>query len=184
VTLLDDSWNFQRMAPGVRCGCADPRYAAVNGVFGGSTAGLLLAAIIEEAGSDGAPSALTVHFLKGVAPDAELTLETERLGATRSLMWLLEGSGRPLDAPLLTLLSDIGPPRVFYVSSQPRPSATVTLSAYFHATPEELAVGSGDYVLSDMVGTRIEQSTAGSRTNLWSRSGVLLATAEQLAWFR
>jgi hypothetical protein len=35
-----------------------------------------------------------------------------------------------------------------------------------------------------MIGTRVERSTVGSRANLWSRGGALLATTEQLCWFR
>jgi acyl-CoA thioesterase len=103
---------------------------------------------------------------------------------TRSLNWMREKSGRAIDAVQLAYLADIGAPRVWYISSSARPSATVTLSLYVHAMVEELA-GCGDsYVLSDMVGTRIEGSTVGSKSNLWSREGRLLATTEQLCWFR
>ena len=93
-------------------------------------------------------------------------------------------SGRAIDAVQLAYLADIGAPRVFYISSGPRPSATLTLSLYIHATPEELALCGDGYVLSDMVGTRIESSTVGSKANMWSQSGALLATTEQLCWFR
>jgi hypothetical protein len=49
---------------------------------------------------------------------------------------------------------------------------------------EELAQCGDSYVLSDMIGTRIESSTVGSKANLWSQGGALLATTEQLCWFR
>ena len=104
--------------------------------------------------------------------------------STRSLVWEREMSGRAIDAMQLAYLADIGAPRVFYISSAPRPSATLTLSLYIHATPEELALCGDGYVLSDMVGTRIESSTVGSKANMWSQGGALLATTEQLCWFR
>jgi acyl-CoA thioesterase len=103
---------------------------------------------------------------------------------TRSLVWEREVSGRHLDAVQLAYLCDIGAPRVFYVSHGPRPCSTMTLSLYVHAADQELAAAGDDFVLSDMVGTRIEQSTVGSRANIWSRSGALLATTEQLCWFK
>lgn len=104
--------------------------------------------------------------------------------STRSLVWERETSGRAIDAVQLAYLSDIGAPRVFYISSAPRPSATITLSLYIHATPEELSQCGNSYVLSDMTGTRIEGSTVGSKANIWSERGTLLATTEQLCWFR
>jgi acyl-CoA thioesterase len=103
---------------------------------------------------------------------------------TRSLAWERETSGRPMDALQLVYLSDVGWPRVFALSPGPRPSSTITMSVYIHATPGELAACGDDYILSDMIGTRIEHSTTGSRAQLWSRLGPLLATTEQLCWFR
>jgi acyl-CoA thioesterase len=103
---------------------------------------------------------------------------------TRSIAWEREMSGRPIDALQIAMLSDLGLPRVFYVSAGPRPSVTITLSTYFHATTAELSACGDDYILAEMIGTRIEHSTVGSKTNLWSRAGTLLATTEQLCWFR
>jgi acyl-CoA thioesterase len=58
------------------------------------------------------------------------------------------------------------------------------MSTYFLAAPEELAAVADDYVLSEAEGTRIEHSLVGSRSRLWSRQGSLLATTEQLCWFK
>lgn len=103
---------------------------------------------------------------------------------TRTLNWERETSGRPIDAVQIAFLSDAGAPRIFYVSDAPRPSSTITLSIYFHATSEELAACGDDYILCDMVGTRANAATIASRKNMWGRSGALLATSEQLCWFR
>ena len=84
----------------------------------------------------------------------------------------------------LAYLADAYAPRIFLCSKGPRPSSTITMSVYFHATPEELAEVGDDYVLSEAIGTRAEHATMGSQVRLWSRKGRLLATSEQLCWFR
>ncbi|MEO6112877.1 MAG: thioesterase family protein [Sphingomicrobium sp.] len=102
----------------------------------------------------------------------------------RSLSWVRENSERHVDAIQLAYLSDVYAPRVFHISKELRPSSTLTMSTYFLAAPAELAAIGDDYVLSEVEGTRIEQSLVGSRSRLWSRQGTLLATAEQLCWFK
>lgn len=103
---------------------------------------------------------------------------------TRTLGWEKETSGRPIDVLTLALLSDLGAPRAFLISPGPRPSATLTLSVNFLASETELAACGDDFILSEMIATRIEQSTVGSRKTMWSRAGTMLATSEQLCWFR
>lgn len=103
---------------------------------------------------------------------------------SRTLSWERDASGRTIDVLTLALLSDLGAPRVYLVSPGPRPSATLTLSVTFLAGPDELAACGDDFILADMIATRIEQSTVGSRKDMWSRAGTLLATSEQLCWFR
>ena len=105
-------------------------------------------------------------------------------GYTRTLSWEKETSGRPIDVLTLALLSDLGAPRIFTISPAPRPSATLTLSVNFLASEAELAACGDDFILSDMIATRIEQSTVGTRKTMWSRAGALLATSEQVCWFR
>jgi acyl-CoA thioesterase len=102
----------------------------------------------------------------------------------RSLTWVRENSGRQVDAVQLAYLSDVYAPRIFHISDGPRPSSTLTMSTYFLAAPEELAAVGDDFVLSEAEGTRIEHSLVGSRSRLWSRQGTLLATTEQLCWFK
>jgi acyl-CoA thioesterase len=104
--------------------------------------------------------------------------------STRSWMWLRDMSQRPLDVFQLVSQCDNLPPRINLIREGRRPSPTLTMTIYIHATDEELATVGGDFILSEVVGTRIEHSTSGSRSNLWSRSGVLLATSEQLQWFK
>jgi acyl-CoA thioesterase len=101
-----------------------------------------------------------------------------------SLAWVKEQSGRRMDPIQLTYLADVYPPRIWYGGSELRPSATITMSVYFLATQEEMDSMGDDYVLTHASGTRGAQSTVGSQAQLWSPAGALLATTEQICWFR
>ena len=102
----------------------------------------------------------------------------------RSVFWVRETSGRPIDAVQLAYLVDNYPPRSWSRRTEPGPYSTITLSAYFHATDAELAALGDDDVLIDVSSSRAESSTVAAHGRLWSRGGVLLATTEQLGWFR
>ena len=58
------------------------------------------------------------------------------------------------------------------------------MSVYFHAADAELAALGDDEVLLDVSASRAESSTVAAHACLWSRAGSLLATTEQLGWFR
>jgi acyl-CoA thioesterase len=110
--------------------------------------------------------------------------EGSHLGKSHSALWIREVSGRAIDAIQIAYLCDNYPPRAFFVSGVIRPSATLTYSVNFVSTAEELAAIGDDYTLIDTIGTRAANGTVGSRVNLWSRAGRLLATSEQLCWYR
>jgi len=105
-------------------------------------------------------------------------------GDTTGALWVRVRSGRALDHLQLAYLADQYAPRSFFWGVGVRPSATLTMSVYVHGTSEEIAAVGDDYVLNEATGTRGEQSTSGQQARLWSRSGVLLATTEQLCWYR
>lgn len=103
---------------------------------------------------------------------------------TASTAWVRETSGRQVDHVQLALLADQAAPRPFFWSDAPRPCATMSMSVYFHATDEEIAAIGDDYVLSEVTGSRGAHSTSDQHTLLWSKWGALLATSEQLCWYR
>ena len=105
-------------------------------------------------------------------------------GDSVGLMWVRDVSGRPLDHLQLAYFADQYAPRTFLWGDGPGPSATITMSVYFHATDDEIAAVGDDYILNEATGTRAEHSTSGQQARLWSRDGVLLATTEQLCWYR
>jgi acyl-CoA thioesterase len=105
-------------------------------------------------------------------------------GSTHSTAWVREMTGRVVDHLQLALLADQFAPRPWFWSDGPRACSTMTMSVYFHATDDELAEVGDDYILNEAVGTRGAQSTSGQQARLWSRRGDLLATSEQLCWYR
>jgi acyl-CoA thioesterase len=105
-------------------------------------------------------------------------------GDTRTSAWVRLVSGRPLDHLQLAYLADQFAPRSFYWGVGLRPSATLTMSVYFHATDEELAEVGSSYILNEATGTRGTHATSGQQARVWSPTGPLLATTEQLAWYR
>ena len=105
-------------------------------------------------------------------------------GDTSSSHWVKDMSGRPVDHLQLAYFADQMPPRSFFWRGGPHPSASLTMSVHFLATPDEVAAVGDDYVLVEVDGTRGADSTSGHHARLWRRDGVLLATTDQLALFR
>ena len=105
-------------------------------------------------------------------------------GDTSSAHWMRDRSGRPVDHVQLAYLADQNAPRSFFWGSGPRLSATLTMSVYFHGTEDEIAAAGSDYLLAETIGTRGHRSTSDQHSRIWSRRGALLATTEQLCWYR
>ena len=193
---------------------ADPDHESITAMFGGWTAGVALGSVVRSATGGATPSALTsalgvltnrrdtdghAQFSMPTVPDPE-TLEefhapgpqtmVRRIagdyasGDSSSTHWMRDMSGRALDHVLLAYLADQNAPRSFFWGTGPRPSATLTLSVYFHATDDEIAAAGNDYVLAETTGTRGHRSTSDQHVRIWSRRGALLATSEQLCWYR
>lgn len=102
----------------------------------------------------------------------------------RSVFWIRHAERMEMDYPLLAMLADFAPPRPMMKSGKFMFSSTVSMNIYFHASPEEIAGVGGDYVLSDTVCRRCAGGYFDHELKLWSRSGALLATSEQVAAYR
>ncbi len=104
-------------------------------------------------------------------------------GDSRSLHWVRSRRG-PLDKALLGMITDNAAPRAMYALGPTIRTTTLSLTAYLHATAEELAEIGDDYVLVECEGRVGGGGASDERSSYWSRSGKLLATSEQLAWYR
>lgn len=105
-------------------------------------------------------------------------------GDSTSTAWVREDDGEPVDHARLAMFADLFPPRVYYALPGMRPSATVSLTMYFHATAQEVDAIGPDFVLQHATGRTGSAGTFDMTASLWRRDGVLLATTEQLCWFR
>jgi hypothetical protein len=106
-------------------------------------------------------------------------------GSSESLVWTRFRDGRPLDYVNLAMAADRFPPRhVAVYGWSASQNSTISLSAYFHATPAEVAAVGADFVLCHAVGRSGSDSLFDMTASIWRRDGLLLLTTEQLCWFK
>ena len=104
-------------------------------------------------------------------------------GNSRTLAWV-RSRGGPLDKAMLGMVTDNSAPRAMYALGPTIMTTTLTLTAYLHATVEELAAVGDDFILVECEGRVGGGGASDERSSYWSRDGKLLATSEQLAWYR
>jgi acyl-CoA thioesterase len=104
-------------------------------------------------------------------------------GDSRSLAWVRSRRGT-LDKALLGMITDHSAPRVMYALGRNVMTTTLSLTAYLHATVEELAEVGDDFILVECEGRVGGGGASDERSSFWRRDGKLLATSEQLAWYR
>jgi hypothetical protein len=102
---------------------------------------------------------------------------------SRSLAWVRSRRG-PMDKALLGMVTDHSPPRAMYALGRSVMTTTLSLTAYLHATAGELAEVGEDFILVECEGRIGNAGASDERSSYWSRGGKLLATSEQLAWYR
>lgn len=103
-------------------------------------------------------------------------------GDSRSLAWVRPRSGT-WDKALLAMVTDNSAPRVMYALDRVM-TTTLSLTAYLHAQTDELAALGDDFILIECEGRVGGGGASDERSSYWSRDGRLLATSEQLAWYR
>ena len=103
---------------------------------------------------------------------------------SESVVWLRDAQPRPLDFASLASMSDMFYPRVWLRRATHVPAGTVSITTYFHAGVAELsAVGTG-YLLGRAVGQRFHNGFFDQAAQLWSEAGTLLATSNQIVYFK
>lgn len=102
---------------------------------------------------------------------------------SRSLCWVRPRQGA-FDKAVLGMVTDHSPPRAMYALGHDVWTTTLSLTAYLHATPADLAEVGKDFILVECEGRVGGNGASDERSSYWSRDGKLLATSEQLAWYR
>ncbi|MDE2487624.1 MAG: thioesterase family protein [Alphaproteobacteria bacterium] len=130
------------------------------------------------------PPAGALHF--GAAAFEQRTLEAfppKPTGDSRSLAWVRSRRG-PLDKVLLGMMTDHSAPRAMYALGRAVMTTTLSLTAYLHATEREIEEVGDDFILVECEGRVGGHGASDERSSYWRRDGKLLATSEQLAWYR
>lgn len=103
-------------------------------------------------------------------------------GDSRSLAWTRSRRGG-LSKALLGMITDNSAPRAMYALPSVS-TTTLSLTVYLHATAEEIAEVGNDFILVECEGRVGGGGASDERSSYWRRDGKLLATSEQLAWYR
>lgn len=102
---------------------------------------------------------------------------------SRTLAWM-RSRRDPMDKALLGMLCDNSPPRAFYALGAQVMTTTLSLSVFLHASAEEVAAVGNDFILVEYEGRIGGGGASDERSSYWRRDGKLLATSEQLVWYR
>lgn len=102
----------------------------------------------------------------------------------RSRFWVRDRPARDLDWPGLASLCDVPFPRLFLRHGPRFPVATITMTIYFHGLAEDLAETGRDAILFDVSPRAARAGFFDQVAHVWSPRGRLLATTEQLVWFK
>jgi acyl-CoA thioesterase len=103
---------------------------------------------------------------------------------SETMMWVRDHPARPLDFAALAALSDIFFPRVWLRRAKPVPIGTVSITTYFHTDAAQLAQTGTGYLLGRATGQQFRNGYYDQAAQLWSQAGVLLATSNQIVYFK
>jgi acyl-CoA thioesterase len=122
------------------------------------------------------------RFIEG-APNSSGKPHPEPASAY-SKMWLGDTRPRVIDFTSLMSMSDAFFGRIFLARGEIVPFGTVTITTYFHVDAEELAREAATHVLATADGKVFHRSYGDQAGELWSANGTLLATTQQMAYFK
>ena len=117
------------------------------------------------------------RFGKGPRADGDL-------GGSRTLLWLKDKPDRPLDYVALSALCDCFILRLVQMRGTLPPMSTVSMTSYFHATPDELATQGTQHLLGVADAKRFHANFHDQSMELWSADGRLMASGVQTVWYK
>lgn len=122
-----------------------------------------------------------VRFVSGGFPAAmDGRLEDNSL----SQMWIRNDPPRALDFPALAALCDTFYPRLWRRRATMGPIGTVSMTAYFHASPQMLAATGSGHVFGQARGQNFRAGFFDQAAQLWNGAGELLATTHQVVYYK
>ena len=110
--------------------------------------------------------------------------EDAPLGSARTEVWMRDNPARKMDFLSLMNMSDAFFARPFHVLGRLIQVGTVSMTTYFHCDESDLAEVGDDFVLGVADASIFANGYADQSAWLWSRGGRLLATSQQILYFR
>jgi acyl-CoA thioesterase len=98
--------------------------------------------------------------------------------------WISDAQPRALDYLSLTAYCDTFVPRLLFRRPLFVPLGTVSLNIYFHVDAAELAAHGAEPVLGVAYGQVFHKGYFDQQAQVWGRDGRLLATTQQVVWFK
>lgn len=99
-------------------------------------------------------------------------------------MWVNDWPARPLDFLALAAMCDVSFARIFLVRAAMVPIGTVSMTVYFHADADEVAAQGTEPVLAVSDAKVFEKGYFDQTAEIWSRAGRLLASSQQIVYYR
>jgi hypothetical protein len=98
--------------------------------------------------------------------------------------WVRALDSKAMDYETLTAICDAGLPHIFLRLRRPVPVSSVTMNVFYHVDRATLARVGDDFLLTGSQMRVAGQGFFDATTTVWSRAGLLLATTEQVVWFK
>ena len=105
-------------------------------------------------------------------------------GETRSVLRVSHQPARPMDFPGLAALCDIFFARIVHLRRRLVPFGTVAMTVNFHATEDDLLRHGSSPILGVVDSKIFRQGYHDQSAEIWSSDGQLLATTNQIIYFR
>ena len=121
-----------------------------------------------------------MRFVEGAFPT-----EWKAQGDTsQSRLWMRDSPQRCLDFCALAAMADIFFPRVYLRRALRVPAGTVALTVYFHADAAQLTASGSAYLLGQARAQTFRNGFFDQSSQLWNEAGLLLATTNQIVYFK
>lgn len=99
-------------------------------------------------------------------------------------LWVRDEPPRALDFTSLAAMSDVFYPRVWLRRATRVPAGTVSITTYFHAGSAEIAAVGIGRVLAQAKAQTFHNGFFDQTAQLWSEAGLLLATSNQIVYYK
>jgi hypothetical protein len=121
-----------------------------------------------------------MRFVTGALPG----FDEKEQPSSASCLWIRDDPARRLDFLSLAAICDNFFPRIFLRRRKLVAAGTVTLTTYFHADGAMLAEQADRFVLGTARALAFRDGFFDQRSEIWSDAGRLLASSDQIVYFR